>query len=173
MKQLLRKTPGFTLIETVIAMAIMAGALIVLANSWGSGFKILKKSKQQHEVALLLERKLTELDLEFGGKPLSEIPEEREEDFGKEFPNVRWKMISKEFEMPDLTPLIKSGDEAPDPMLVTLFTQLGEVINKSVKEVKVSIIIKEGSRSKEFSAVTYFIDYDQGISLGGGGGLPE
>lgn len=158
---------GFSLLEALIAMSILSAALILLSNAWGGAFRSIKKGKQQHEVALLLERKLTELDLEFRGKPLTEIPEEREEDFGKDFPEVRWKMKSKEFQFPDVTPFLKSNENKMDDMSAMIFKQLAEVINKSVKEVKVTVIIKDGGKKKEFSAVTYFIDYNQNLMPGG------
>jgi general secretion pathway protein I len=161
------KKTGFSLLEALIAMSILSGALILLSNAWGGAFRSIKKGKQQHEVALLLERKLTELDIEFRGKPLTEIPEERNEDFGKDFPDASWKMESKDFELPDLSPMIKSQDQQQDPNITMLFEKLGEIINKSVKEVKVTVMIKEGKKTKSYSAVTYFVDYNQTLSAGG------
>lgn len=163
------KIRGFTLLETLIAMMILSAALILLSNAWGGAFRAVKKSRQQHEVSLLLERKITELELEFKGKPLSEIPEEREEDFGKNYPDARWKMQSKEFEFPDLGPLVKSQNEQSDPMIESAFKEISETINKSIKEVKVTVILKDGPLSREYSAVTYFMDFDQSASMGGMG----
>lgn len=156
---------GFTLIEALIAMTILSGAMLLLSQTWGGAFRSIKKSKQQYEVALLLERKLTELEIEFGSKPLSEIPEEREEDFGKEYPDAKWKMKSKEFEFPDISPLLKSGDGNSDEMTMMIFKKLADNFKKTVKEVKVTVMVKEGKKTKEFSAVTYFVDYDQTLSL--------
>jgi general secretion pathway protein I len=147
-------------------MAILSGALVLLSNAWGGAFRSIKKGKQQHEVSLLLERKMTELDLEFRGKPLTEIPEEREEDFGKEFPDAKWKMKSREFEFPDLSPMLGSSNEKPDEMTEMIFKQLSEVIKKSVKEVKVTVMVNDGKKLKEYSAVTYFVDYNQTLSSG-------
>jgi len=157
---------GFTLVEALISMVIMAGALILLSNTWGGAFRALKKGKQQYEVSILLERKLTDLDIEFRGKPLTEIPDERPGDFGKNFPNATWKMVSKKFEFPDITPLLKARDQGSDDMSTMIFTKLREHLNKSIKEVKVTVMVKEGKKTKEFSAVTYFIDYDQNVSIG-------
>ncbi len=169
MKPLMRlnKHRGFSLLEALVAMTILSGALILLSNAWGGAFRSIRKGKQQHEVALLLERKLTELDLEFRGKPLSEIPEEREEEFGKEFPDAKWKMKSKQFEFPDISALLKSGEQGADEMSTMVFKQLGEIISKSVKEVKVTVMVKDGKKMKEFSAVTYFVDYNQSPSAAG------
>ncbi|MEY4615391.1 MAG: hypothetical protein RJB66_351 [Pseudomonadota bacterium] len=159
------KSSGFTLIEALIAMTILSGAMLLLSQTWGGAFRSIKKAKQQYEVSLLLERKLTELDLEFRGKPLTEIPEEREEDFGKEYPEAKWKMKSKEFEFPDISPLLKSGDGNSDEMTMMIFKKLADNFKKTVKEVKVTVMVKEGKKTKEFSAVTYFVDYDQPLTL--------
>lgn len=160
---------GFSLLEALVAMVILSGALILLSNAWGGAFRSIKKGKQQHEISLLLERKLTEIDIEFRGRPLTEIPEEREDDFGKDFPDTRWRLTSKEFEFPDLSSLINAGgSQGSDPMAEMMFKQLGEMINKSIREVKVTILVKDGSKTREYSAVTYFVDYSQNLSVGGG-----
>lgn len=160
-------SPGFSLVEALISMVIMAGALILLSNTWGGAFRSIKKGKQQYEVSILLERKLTELDLEFRGKPLTDIPDERAEDFGKNYPNAKWKMKSKKFEFPDVSGLLKGRDQGSDDMSNMIFSQLKDIINKSIKEVKVTVMIKDGKKTREYSAVTYFVDYDQPISIGG------
>lgn len=164
---------GFSLLEALIAMTILSSALLLLSNAWGGAFRSIKKGKQQHEVALLLERKLTELDLEFRGKPISEIPEEREEDFGKEFPNAKWKMKSKEFDFPDISSLLKSRDQGADEMAMTMFKTIAEHIKKSVKEVKVTVIVTADKKPKEYSAVTYFVDFDQQLAAPGGANLGQ
>lgn len=171
------KNSGFSLLEALISMVIMAGALVLLSNAWGGAFRSIKKGKQQYEVSILLERKLTEVDLEFRGKPLTEIPDEREEDLGKDYPNIRWKLTSKKFEFPDITGMLKQRDQGSDSTSEMIFKQLTEMINKAIKEVKVSIKVKEGTKTREYSAVTYFIDYSQtdipGVGgLGGGAGFP-
>lgn len=161
------KPQGFSLVEALISMVIMAGALILLSNTWGSAFRAQKKGKQQYEVSILLERKLTELDLEFRGKPLTEIPDEREGDFSKNYPNAKWKMTSKKFEFPDVSGLLKARDQGADDMSNMLFAKLREHLNQSIKEVKVTVMITENKKTREYSAVTFYVDYDQNISIGG------
>lgn len=163
-------TRGFSLIETLVAMSILAGALVLLSNAWTGSFAAIRKSKLHHDVSLLLERKMTEIELEYRGKPLSEIPEEEEEDFGKDYPNFSWKMTSRQLEIPDMSSMLLGGDENGNEMLATLFKQLFELINKSVKEVKVSIIVADKKKTREYSLVTYFVDYDQPLPVPGGGG---
>lgn len=160
---------GFSLVEALISMVIMAGALILLSNTWGGAFRALKKGKQQYEVSILLERKLTELEIEFRGKPLTEIPDEREGDFGKNYAHAKWKIVSKKFEFPDISSMLKERDQGADQTSTMIFSKLKDMLNKSIKEVKVTVMVKDGAKTREFSAVTYFVDYDQNVSIGIGG----
>lgn len=161
------KKSGFTLIETLLAMGIISAAVVLLSSAWSGAFASIRKSKIHNDVSILLQRKVTEVELEYGGKPLTEIPEEREEDFGKEYPDYRWKMTSKQLELPDISASLTSRDEGANDMILTLFKQLFELINKSVKEVKVSVFVTDKKKEKEYSIVTYFVDYDQPLPIPG------
>lgn len=162
-----KSNKGFTLIETVFALVILSVGLMLLVNSWGASFSRVRKTQLSTEVASLLQRKIVELQIEYRDKPLDSIPEEREDDFGSDYPQYSWKMTSKEFEVPDLSASLTSKEGGADQMLVTIIKQLTDYMQKSVKEVKVSIIYKAGKKNLEYSATTYFVDYDKNIPLGG------
>jgi general secretion pathway protein I len=163
---LIRKT-GFTLIETLLAMGIISAAVVLLSSAWSGSFASIRKSKIHYDVSILLQRKVSELELEYSGKPLTEIPEELEEDFGKDFPDFRWKMTSKQLELPDMSAALTGRDEGANEMLITLIKQVFELLGKSIKEVKVSVFVKDNKKEKEYSVVTYFVDYDQPLPIPG------
>ena len=60
---------GFTLIEVLAAVAVLAGLMAVAAFSWSGNFRRLQKSKDLNEVSFLLEQKMSELE----GKYKTEI----------------------------------------------------------------------------------------------------
>lgn len=166
------KAGGFTLLETVIAMVIMAGALLLLSSSWSGTFMRLRKTQQSFEVAAMLERKMNDIEIEFRGKSLDEIPEEKEGDFGSDYPNYSWKMSSKKLEFPDISSALTARDGGADQTLMGVIKQLTDVLGKSIKEVTVTVILAGPKKPLEFSVTTYFVDYDKDISLGlptGGG----
>ncbi len=166
----MRSSKGFTLLETVIAMIIMAGALVLLSNSWGGSFMRLRKTQQAFEVSAMLERKMNDIELEYRGKPLTEIQDEREGDFGSEYPQYTWRMKSRELEFPDLSPSLSARDGGADAMLMSLVKQMSEYIGKAVKEVTVTVIYTSDKKPLEFSVTTYFVDYEKEMSLGMPGG---
>lgn len=162
---------GFTLIETMMALVILASALLLLTNSWSGSLMRLNKTQLVFEVAALLERKMTEVEIKYKGKPLDSIPETAEDSFGDEYPQYSWKLASKKLEIPDLSSALRAQNGGEDQMLVGLVKQLTEGLSKSVKEVTVTVIFKPAKgKGAEYSVTTYFVDYDQEISFGVPGG---
>lgn len=162
---------GFTLLEVLISMIIIAGAILVLSNSWSGSFMKIRKATLNNNVATLLERKMVETEAKYKDK-FNDIPENETGDFGTENPMYTWELKSKELLVPDLTPLIVGKEGGADEMLITMIKQLTEYLNKTVKEVTVSVFVKTPRRTLQYSATTYIIDYSQslGLSAGAAGG---
>ncbi len=151
-----------------MAMAILASGLLLLTNTWSSSGLFLRKTQLNNEMSALLERKLTEIRIEYEGKSLESIPEEKSDDFGSDYPKFSWKLISKEFQAPDFASAMTSQDGGADQMSMMVMQVFGKYLSDSVKEVKISVVHKEGKKTLEVSATTYFINYDKEFSLPGG-----
>ncbi len=165
----MRRARGFTLIEVLIALVIVAGAIVAAASLWSGNFMRIRKSALQYDVATLLERKMVEIEAKYSIKPITEIPESESGDFGSDFPQYRWSMTSRDLELPDLTAVLMQQKEGADEMLISMIKQMTEFLNKAVKEVKVSVFIKRKGKELEFSASQYFIDYNKDFAGGMGG----
>lgn len=176
----LKDATGFSLIEVMIAMMIFAGAILVINNVWSGNALRIRKARMSNEVAYLLQEKITEMEIKYKNKRLTEIPDEDSGDFGNEHPNYAWRMEAKEFEMPDLTSAIVS-EEGADQTTITIVKTMTEFLSKSAKEIKVTVLVRN-SRSKgrqnrplSYSVTTLIVDYNQdlnipGLSAGDGGG---
>lgn len=132
----------------------------------------VRKTQTSTEIAALLERKMTEVEMEFQGKPLESIPEEKSDDFGSEYPQYSWKMTSKEFEVPDISATLTAQAGGANEMALMMMKTLTEHLSKSIKEVKVTIIMKTGKKPLEYSATQYFVDYDKQLPMPGLPGGP-
>lgn len=163
----MKKTKGFSLIEVLLAMMILSGGVLLLANSWSGSFLRIRKTQTATEVAALLERKIVELEVKYKGKPLEGIPEEESDDFGSDYPQYRWQMTSKEFELPDLSAGLTARDGGANEMFIQLMRTLTEHLKKTVKEIKVSVFYKVGDKELEYSVTTFFVDYDKEIPAPG------
>jgi general secretion pathway protein I len=167
-----KKNKGFTLIEVLIALVIVAGAIVAAASLWSGNFMRIRKSALQYDVATLLERKMVEIEAKYSVKPLTEIPDSEGGDFGGEYPQYRWEMKTRELELPDMTALLMANQEGADEMLISMIKQMTEYLNKAIKECKVSVFVKRKGKELEFSATQYFIDYTKDFGAGGAGGNP-
>lgn len=160
---------GFTLLEVLVAVALLVGGIIVVSTAWSGNFLRIRKSNLYNNVSVLLEKKTNELIAEFKGKPISEVTD-REGDFGSELSSYRWAFSVQEFQMPDLSAILVNQKEgSKDETFLSMIKQTQEFISKSVKEGTVTVFVKTGKKEIPFSVTTYFVDYTQELSLPGMG----
>ncbi len=164
---------GFTLLEVVLALVVMASGLFILTNSWASTYSRLRKTQVQVQIVSLLERKVTEVEREYKNKSLESIPDEKEDNFGSELPQYSWKLKSKKFQMPNLSSLFTSQPGGADPMLLALMNTYTEFLGKCIKEVNVSVIFKEGKKPIVADVTIYMIDYNKSLPIPGAGGVGQ
>ncbi len=169
-KNSFKNNDGFSLIEVMVAMLILTGCIVTLTSSWSGNYFRLNKAQINHNVTELLQKKITEIEIQYLNKPIEEI---KDEDGGKfkGFPNYRWTMSSQDFEMPDLSAVLIGQEGGADEMLLTIIKQMGEHISKSVKEVEVAVYVKFKKREVKYAVTTYFVDYDKELDLGALAGL--
>ena len=79
------KQHGFTLLEIMIALAVLSVALVALLKSGGENLSLLYESNTLTTVSMLARQKLSELESTFGSSTAMEG------DFGEKFPEYRWK----------------------------------------------------------------------------------
>jgi len=162
----IRKSSGFSLLEIMMAMAILATALVLLANSWSAGFARVKKTQVNFEIASLLERKMNEYERRYKGKPLAEIADSEEDNFGDLYPQYTWKMESRKFEFPDISSTLSAREGGVDEMTVMVIKKLTDHLSQTIKELKVTVTYKAAKRPVSVSATQYFVDYDKPLNMG-------
>lgn len=164
----MRQSKGFTLLEVLVALMILAGGLLVLNQSWTTNNLRLRKANLYNNSATLLQKKMVEMEALYKDKPLEEIPESESGDFGSDHPTYRWEMESRELEFPDLSSII-IGEGEGDETTLMMIRQMTDLISQSIKEVKVTIFVKTKKKEVSFSATTYFVDYAREFGLPGAG----
>ena len=172
---------AFTLLEVLLAMIILASGMLLITNTWGGNAARIAKARLNHNMAVLLEQKMVELELKYRDTPL-DVPEEDSGDFGKNYPNYRWEMESKKLEFPDLSTLMKGkeegsrNDEGSD-MQETIIRATSNYLKQVAKEVRVTVFFATGGKKKseiKHVLTTYFIDFNkegtiEGLPTGGSG----
>ncbi len=166
-----RTEKAFTLIEVILALMVMSAGLFILTNAWSGTYTRLQKTQIQVQLAALLERKVTELEREFKGKPLDSIPEEKEDDFGSDILYYSWKMKSRKLEIPDLSASLTSKEGGANENLLRIMKIFTEHLSKSIKELKITVTYQKDKGKPVTADVTiYLIDYDRPLPIPGGTG---
>ncbi len=163
---------GFTLIEVVIAVLIMAGAITAVSMAWSGNTMRIEKARLNNEFAHLLQRKMSEIEIKYQNVSADEIPEEDEGDF-PDNPDFHWKLKSKKMEFPDLSSTLTSKEGGANEMTLMVIKQMTEIISKVVTEVLITVSYEKKGRKPVVNTVsTYFVDYKQDFSLMPGAPVP-
>lgn len=155
---------GFTLLEVIFAVGILASALTVVVSFWTSNYTRLRKAQLYHNVSTLMEKKMTELEVLFYDKPIESLPKELKGQF-EGFPQYSWSFKSKEFQMPDLSPLLVSKEQGANELLLLMIKKTGENISKAVKEGTLTIHVKVKGKTVNYSVTRLFVDFNKQLTL--------
>lgn len=83
-----RREGGFTLLEVMIALAIMAGVVFTVIGAVNHHLAIVERDRRETVAVLLARQKLAELEEE------KELPEKREGTFAPARPEFAWEMTA-------------------------------------------------------------------------------
>lgn len=146
---------GFTLVEVLVAMLILAGAILALSQSWTGSIFGFRKTQNVQQIVGLLKKKTTELEIKYKRMSFESIPEEESGDFGSDYPEYTWTSTAKKLEFPDLSQVLISAEGGANDMMLSVVKQMTEFFSNSTKELKVTIIWKAAKNTVEYSITTY------------------
>jgi len=179
---------GFTLLEVMIAMSILAGAMTWLAVGVARAIKAENHAKLMTVATFLARQRLSEFEDELFEKGFGEFEKKICEPFSdKAMARFSWcitvdkvelpaadqvqSMISKATEAkqqlnPDApkTDSAKPGDSASNPaagaagMFGTIFPLVKDILEQGIRRVTVEVLWREGSVNHQVTATIYFTD---------------
>ncbi len=89
-------TGGFTLLEVMVALAIMAGVVFTVIGAVNYHLAIVERDRRETVAVLLARQKLAELE------EVKDIPEKMEGTFAPARPEFRWEMTASPTELESL-----------------------------------------------------------------------
>ena len=162
------KSKGFTLIEVIIALGIMASVMMLLTSGWRGNYNRMNKIKFRTQAAQLLQLKMSEIESLYKNNP-QRLPREKQtgEFEEPEFKNYKWELESQSFKLPDLKNLLSLGEQS-DQLTQSLASQIQQHFEATIFEVKVTLIYKSpvAKRPLKTSVSTLFVDYTRPLQLG-------
>jgi type II secretion system protein I len=172
---------GFTLLEVIIAMAIMVVAFgSILAVEQGS-INASSRAKQMNIVAMLAKNQMIETEFKIQGKTFEEVKKEEEGNFKPPYEDYHWKAKVKELKFPNIGAVggankaegdnrDSRGDAGGDGQDNSQASEmLGKLVSnflsKAIREVSVTISWKRGSGEQTFTLSTYWVDLNYEFKL--------
>lgn len=189
---------GFTLLEVLIALAILASALTILLGTMANSGQQALFSNELTTVSLLARTKMVDIEYELMEEGFSEGEQSYSGDFADEGrPDIKWEATVRPVEIPEsakeeFLAQINSqlfgqqsqgalqGNAAFSAMLPMLIGQLPEMVNtigQKVRRIDLRIEFSYGGKSFPLDIVEYTADpnlrefgifNDTGIDLEGG-----
>jgi len=182
-----RPPSGFTLLEVMVALAILAMSLLSLSDVVGGALRNHVRAAHLDVATLLARGKLVALQEEFERKGFRDFDQTDEGSFDDQgHPEVRWKVEVKRPDVqlgPDKILALLTGGQgldllskaqagaspgaAPQPqdprvamfaaLLQPQLTLIGEELKKSVRELRLTVSWPEGKGEDSFSVVTHLV----------------
>jgi len=175
---------GFTLLEVMVALAILAGALMALSEVVGGALRNHVRARQLEVATLLARGKMVAIEEGFERTGFRDFDQTEEGTFEEDgHPELRWKAeaVKPEVDLSpqkilamftgseDLATLLpgqtgEDGRTVLDPragalsaLIQSQLTQLGETVKKGVREVRLTVSWDEGKTERSFTVVTHMV----------------
>jgi prepilin-type N-terminal cleavage/methylation domain-containing protein len=172
-----RAEEGFTLLEVMIAMAIMMVAFASILMVQSSSIEASIKAKRMNVVGMLAKSLMIDTELMFQGKPFAELKKEEAGQFKEPYQDYAWKRTVKEVKFPNLDfssaaggaagdkaadNTQQEGDDRSTEIMTRLITKF---LSNAVREVTVTVSWKKGTGSQSFAVSTYWVDLNSEFAI--------
>ncbi|MSP16845.1 MAG: type II secretion system protein [Myxococcales bacterium] len=188
---------GFTLIEVVIALAVLFGALVILLRITTSDVWATNRARLLTISTNLARAKMNDLEVELLKDGFQEMAETLDGDFEDEgHPRIRWHALVEKIEIPATGDLEGASSEAVGDkaaigsglgaiigrddatasagasLIQSQFGLITGVLENAVRKVTLTVTWKVGKADEAMTVVCYFTDPKAiDFALGGGIGL--
>jgi type II secretion system protein I len=161
---------GFTLLEVMIALAIMTVSFASILSIQSSSINATTRAKTVSTVAMLARNQMIEAEFKFQGKKFEEMKTEETGRFNPPFQDYEWKTVVKEVNFPNLTALEGGGSGSEKKAESTegseqMAKMVTQFMSKALREVTVTVTLKQGGREQSYSLSTYWVDLNHEIQL--------
>lgn len=169
---------GFTLLEVMIALAIMLVAFSSILAIQSSSMASALKSRQILEVSVLARNAMVQTEIEISGKKFEEIAPELTVpcDEAGNFPDYTCTRKVKEIKLPNLAGLSKAAqgggdkanaedDEKNSAMLEQMTKVITNFLSKAVREVTITVSWKRGTTTQKYDVAMYWVDLNSDFNI--------
>lgn len=159
---------GFTLLEIIVALAILSVSLVVISDLHNSGMLRSRRAEDITTASMLARLKLHEVQLEIeNNMAKGEFPAENKHDEGKfdePYEKFSWSLDIKKVDIP-VPPQPEGGgegeegaaDQAGMGVMFQIFKMISEKIAESARELKLEVKWNELEEEQSLSVSTHVV----------------
>ncbi len=172
------RTDGFTLLEVMIALAIMLIAFSSIVAIQSSAMNSALKARQIDEVSVLARNAMIQTEVEISGKKFEDIAGELSGQFDDPFQDYSWTRKIKEVKLPNLSGLSKAAggdkgnasesadnDEKNSAIVEQMTKVITNFLSKAVREVTITVKWKRGATVQKYELAMYWVDLNSDFNI--------
>lgn len=153
------KSRGFTLLEVMMALAVLALAISALVAFQGRGIVMNSKARDLTTATTLARQKMEEIKLQVDKDlRLGKFSDGKTEEgaFETPFDRYKWKFELKKVELP-IPPESGDNQKGGSSIMTTIVNMISKQLSDSVREAKLTILWEELDKERQFSVTTHFV----------------
>ena len=143
---------GFSLLEVMVAVALLAIAFLTLINFQGQSLFRVARAEHLTQATFLAREKIAEilLNIEKEAQTQKVFPEDKSENgaFEKPYEDYKWSWVMRKVEIP-----APAGDEGSPQM--AMFGMVTGQIKELIREIKLTVTWEELGHERKFDVVTH------------------
>jgi prepilin-type N-terminal cleavage/methylation domain-containing protein len=161
---------GFTLLEVMIAFALLTGILFVAVLSQSSSLLSSTRSKNILIATNLARNIMSEMEVKYESVAFDQLPKEEKGQFDAPNQAFKWELKFEEVDFAILSELIakqaeaeKKEQEANTETLIRLFE---EYLKKSVRRMNITVEYPDENATAKLSFTQLLVNYDAEFATG-------
>jgi prepilin-type N-terminal cleavage/methylation domain-containing protein len=165
--QNLRTEKGFTLLEVMIAIGVLAIGIGAILTAENNSLDVTLRAKRMTTVATLARNTIIDAERELQGKTFEEVKEKSTGKFDAPYSDYSWERVIKEVTFPNITGAgagggseasAGAGGSTEVPGVERVVKIATAYLSKSTREITVTIRWTDHKEDQNFTVSQYWVD---------------